>query len=156
MTVMLLGGLWHGASWTFIAWGGIHGAMLSLERLLGKESIYHHLPVVIKTASTFLIVCIGWVFFRSDSLSIALRFLQAMMGNHESGEAASLLSAVIYTRYHLFSFLVCIAAVWLAPQAWNFTQRITPWKVGMCLLTLLLSVICMWTQTVNPFLYYQF
>jgi alginate O-acetyltransferase complex protein AlgI len=46
--------------------------------------------------------------------------------------------------------------VWAMPQAWNFTQRITPWKVGVCLLTLALSVLFMWTQTVNPFLYYQF
>ena len=44
MIVMLLGGLWHGAQWTFVVWGAIHGGMLALERLMGKDSIYARLP----------------------------------------------------------------------------------------------------------------
>jgi alginate O-acetyltransferase complex protein AlgI len=45
---MLLGGLWHGASWNFVIWGGIHGAWLALERGLGRESFYHRLPRVLR------------------------------------------------------------------------------------------------------------
>jgi alginate O-acetyltransferase complex protein AlgI len=152
-TVMLLGGLWHGASWTFVIWGAIHGAMLGLERAQGRKSFYSRLPGVLKGAVTFLIVCVGWVFFRAESLSIAWRFVGAMFSGTGDG---AILGAVVYTKYHLFCFAVCAVVVWAMPQAWNFTQRITPWKVGVCLLTLALSVLFMWTQTVNPFLYCQF
>jgi len=50
MTVMLLGGLWHGASWNFVIWGGIHGSMLGLERWQGKDSVYRRLPAVVRVA----------------------------------------------------------------------------------------------------------
>lgn len=156
MTVMLLGGLWHGASWTFVIWGAIHGAMLGLERLLGKRSFYHGLPRAIKLTVTFMIVCVGWVFFRAESLDYAWHFLQAMFGGAAATSSAALLGGVIYTKYHILSFAVCAGSVWLLPQAWDFTQRLTPWRAGLCLLTFVLSVLFMWTQTVNPFLYYQF
>src|SRR5438067_7986414 len=55
-TVMVLGGLWHGASWNFVIWGAIHGAMLAFERAQGKDSLYSRLPGPARTALTFLIV----------------------------------------------------------------------------------------------------
>ncbi|HEU0121006.1 MAG TPA: MBOAT family O-acyltransferase [Bryobacteraceae bacterium] len=153
MTVMVLGGLWHGASWTFLAWGAIHGGMLAAERAMGKQSAYARFPHPVRVALTFLVVCTGWVFFRADNLSFAWRYLHAMSG---WGGDDLLLGTIIYTPYHVASFLVCCAVVWLAPQAWTFTQRLTPWRAGVCLATLVLSVLFLWTQTVNPFLYYQF
>ncbi|MEM7397101.1 MAG: MBOAT family O-acyltransferase, partial [Verrucomicrobiota bacterium] len=68
MLVMLLGGLWHGAGWTFVIWGVIHGGMLAFERLQGKDSLYRRLPGSIRVAITFLIVLITWIFFRAESL----------------------------------------------------------------------------------------
>jgi alginate O-acetyltransferase complex protein AlgI len=56
MLVMLLGGLWHGAAWKFVVWGGLHGSMLALERRMGKQSLYHRLPAFFRTAVTFIIV----------------------------------------------------------------------------------------------------
>jgi alginate O-acetyltransferase complex protein AlgI len=156
LTVMLLGGLWHGASWTFVIWGAIHGLMLAFERLQGKKTFYHSLPVVLKTAVTFFIVCISWVFFRADSLDFAWSFIKTMFGAVPATEGAAILGAIVYTGYHLGCFVLCATVIWFLPQAWNFTQRMTPWKVGVCLLTFVLSVLFMWTQTVNPFLYYQF
>src|SRR4051794_9196819 len=64
MTVMLVGGLWHGASWNFVIWGAIHGGMLGLERAQGKHSFYRRLPHGVRVALTFLVVCLSWVFFR--------------------------------------------------------------------------------------------
>jgi len=63
--VMLLGGLWHGAAWTFVAWGALHGGMLAFERRLGKEPAYWRLPRVVRIAITFFLVLVGWVFFRA-------------------------------------------------------------------------------------------
>jgi len=156
MTVMLLGGLWHGASWTFVIWGAIHGAMLGLERARGKRSFYDRMPDVLKAAVTFGVVCVSWVFFRADSLGFAWQFVRTLFGAVTAPEAAALVGAVVYTKYHVASFALCAAVVWLLPQAWQFTQRLTPLKAGACLLTLILSVLFLWTQTVNPFLYYQF
>jgi D-alanyl-lipoteichoic acid acyltransferase DltB (MBOAT superfamily) len=79
MIVMLLGGLWHGAGWTFLIWGGIHGAMLALERLSGTAvDNSDEVPVarqVPRILLTFGLVCVAWVFFRAESLDAALEIL---------------------------------------------------------------------------------
>ena len=137
-------------------WGAIHGGMLGFERALGKKSFYHRMPDLVKVAVTFAIVCISWVFFRAESLGSAWRFLLMMFSGPGARETSIILGAVIYTKYHLLCFCACSVVVWFMPQAWNFTQRITPWKAGACLTTFVISVMFLWTQTVNPFLYYQF
>ena len=79
MLTMLLGGLWHGANWTFVIWGGIHGAWLSLERLFwpaeGKSSIF-------RRALTLVVVGVTWIFFRAKSLSAALEMLRNLTHFH--------------------------------------------------------------------------
>src|SRR3954464_10485284 len=67
--VMLLGGLWHGAKWTFVAWGAFHGLLLVLERWRGKQSFYSGLPKPGRIAVTFLLVLFSWVLFRADNLT---------------------------------------------------------------------------------------
>jgi alginate O-acetyltransferase complex protein AlgI len=80
---MLLGGLWHGASWNFVIWGALHGAYLIIERLL-KEAA-PALPFfstrafrIVAGALTFLAVCVTWVFFRAEGLDQAITLLQTM------------------------------------------------------------------------------
>ncbi len=79
MIVMLLGGLWHGAGWTFLIWGGIHGAMLAAERLSGSavdnSGVIPSARQLPRILLTFGLVCVAWVFFRADSLDIALEIL---------------------------------------------------------------------------------
>jgi D-alanyl-lipoteichoic acid acyltransferase DltB (MBOAT superfamily) len=76
MVTMLLGGLWHGANWTFVIWGAIHGGVLALERLLtgGGDIANAHRPLVVwvRRIVIFNIVCLAWVFFREPSLQGAL------------------------------------------------------------------------------------
>ena len=67
--VMLLGGLWHGATWNFVVWGGFHGALLTLERRLGRRTWYQMLPQPARVMSTFAMVLVGWVFFRAPDLA---------------------------------------------------------------------------------------
>ena len=74
---MLLGGLWHGANWTFLIWGAWHGMWLAIERLFGVNAA----PKVInplKWAFTFLLVMLGWVIFRAENLDVAWRMYSAM------------------------------------------------------------------------------
>jgi alginate O-acetyltransferase complex protein AlgI len=69
---MLLGGLWHGASWNFVLWGGIHGLYLAVERLTGLDrspGSWKNVSTWLRAALTFLVVSITWVFFRSPSLA---------------------------------------------------------------------------------------
>lgn len=156
LVVMLLGGLWHGASWTFVIWGAIHGSMLVLERMQGKTSAYRQLPRPARVAVTFVITCLAWVFFRADSVPRAWTYLQSLAGLRPVSPISALVSATLYTPYHLAVFGVAAVLVWGAPQAWSYTQRLTPAKAVVCVTVLVAAVLMMWTQTVNPFLYYQF
>jgi alginate O-acetyltransferase complex protein AlgI len=74
---MLLGGLWHGANWTFVVWGAFHGALLAVQRLIPKSWDYPALRPA-TTLLTFLLVCVGWVFFRAQTLGEAGTILHGM------------------------------------------------------------------------------
>jgi alginate O-acetyltransferase complex protein AlgI len=75
---MALGGLWHGASWTFVLWGGLHGAYLVINHVWRRAGV--RLPPVIAWAVTFVAVMVGWVFFRAPSLPRAYVVLAGMVG----------------------------------------------------------------------------
>jgi D-alanyl-lipoteichoic acid acyltransferase DltB (MBOAT superfamily) len=81
MLTMLLGGLWHGAQWTFVAWGGYQGALLCIERLAGVSTRRAAAGVpaaAFKILITFALVCLGWVLFRAQHFSVALEVYRAM------------------------------------------------------------------------------
>ena len=75
MITMLLGGLWHGANWTFVIWGGIHGAWLSVERVLTRGN--HAFRFVTRLAALG-VVAIGWIFFRARNVTEALHMVRSM------------------------------------------------------------------------------
>ncbi|MBJ6949612.1 hypothetical protein JG666_20335, partial [Vibrio cholerae] len=74
-----LTGLWHGASWTFIAWGLYYGFIISIEKA-GFEKILNKLWKPLQHAYVLLIVMIGWVFFRADNFAYSFQYLKAMFG----------------------------------------------------------------------------
>ncbi|MCH8911640.1 MAG: MBOAT family protein [Chloroflexi bacterium] len=78
--VMLIGGLWHGAAWTFVVWGGLHGVGLSATHFLRKSGFGMAAPWIIGWLTTFVFVTVLWVFFRADSFDTAGRILGAMAG----------------------------------------------------------------------------
>ncbi|MFC1500027.1 MBOAT family O-acyltransferase [Candidatus Zixiibacteriota bacterium] len=81
---MLLGGLWHGASWTFVVWGGLHGAFLMAERWIRRLASGWQKPLwwtrALLVLITFHLTCVAWVFFRSQSFTQAGTIVQAMFG----------------------------------------------------------------------------
>jgi alginate O-acetyltransferase complex protein AlgI len=79
LTVFLLCGLWHGASWTFVAWGLYHGGFLMLERR-GLGALLERLARPLRHAYTLLAVMVGWVLFRASDFTHALGYLKAMSG----------------------------------------------------------------------------
>jgi len=78
--VFLITGLWHGANWTFVVWGIFHGFFLIIERI-GWAKILEKTPSFLRFIYTFVVVTIGWVFFRADSMSSALDLLQNMIAS---------------------------------------------------------------------------
>jgi len=101
MLTMLLGGLWHGANWTFVIWGAIHGLGLSVERLgrprKGLSPASHPVTIWTQRAVTFTIVCFAWVFFRATSVSEAFRWITDVSINHARPElaTAALLTGIV-------------------------------------------------------------
>lgn len=156
LIVMLLGGLWHGASWNFVIWGGIHGVMLGLERFHGKNGPFHRLPGIIQVAFTFLLVTVSWVFFRTPDLSSALRYCRSMAGLEPPLPAAPLVAGVIFQPYYLGSFLLAGVVIWCAPQTWDWTRSLTVGKTILILLLFWISVLVMTGQSYNPFIYFNF
>ena len=78
MITMLLGGLWHGANWTFVAWGGIHGAALCLDKVRPHKWDDRKWFKCISTIGTFVFVSFVWVFFRADSFSLAWQLIRGI------------------------------------------------------------------------------
>ncbi len=83
LLTMLLGGLWHGANWTFIAWGGLHGLLLIAQRMVPSSLVQERtgfgLKRVLQTSVVFLAVCVGWIFFRSNSIGQAFGIIERIL-----------------------------------------------------------------------------
>src|SRR5262249_11122692 len=100
MLTMLLGGLWHGAAWTFVVWGGYHGLLLGMQRAISWPTWMR--GGVLRPARwtlTFRLVCVGWVFFRAGSLAVAGTVLERMVtpvsGIELSPDVAALVGALL-------------------------------------------------------------
>ncbi len=154
--VMLLGGLWHGASWNFLIWGGIHGGYLAFERAQGKESLYRKLPGVLQVLITFFIVLIAWVFFRADTLPDAWRYFKSLFGVGALNPAADVAAGLIYNPYYLINFLIAGVVIWALPQTWDFTRKLSWPKIAWCMLVFALALTALTTQSYNPFIYFIF
>ena len=156
LVVMLLGGLWHGAAWTFVVWGGLHGLLLALERAGGKTAVYARLPSFVRVALTFATVLITWVFFRAADVPHAVRYLGDMFGAGDPRSGAALLAGIVYQPYYLGTFLLAGVIVWGAPQTWDWTRTLTLPKAATATALLVLSVVALTTQSFNPFIYFIF
>ncbi len=155
MLTMLLGGLWHGASWNFVVWGGYHGALLSLERMFrGKRSaeparwtIFYPLQALV----TFGLVMVGWVFFRSVNFSESLYVLHEMFLAPHGQQ--------LVPRWEKILALITLALALLEEKKdWFEEVSLGPaWAYGAVCALLLLSVeLIGYTQSAVPFVYFQF
>ena len=170
MATMLLGGLWHGAAWTFVVWGGLHGLYLVIAQLVRQRLPGPHGKAYRALAwiATFFAVTLAWVFFRADSFTTAWTILTGMAGGYglTSGTGAGTVALAAA------GFLL----VWLAPEtadlfrlnddgepspadpdrperAWRRWAPSVPWAVATGLL-LLVAILNM--TRITEFIYYQF
>ena len=151
---MVLGGLWHGAAWTFVVWGAYQGLWLAFERLAGKAPFYARLPRAARIAATWLLVMIGWVFFRAESLQGAIAHLAAMFA--VSSPAAHGVTTLPVRPLHLLAGGAAAAIVFLAPTSQDLAGRAPKsWALSLQLL-FVLALLHLHFQDHVPFLYFQF
>lgn len=154
--VMLLGGLWHGANWTFLAWGAWHGALLIAERWAGKKPAYQRLPRTLRVAATFVLVLGSWVWFRAATLPDALAYFRAMLGGGEVSEISALLHGQLFAPGKIAVLAVAAAFLFARTQAHEWSATLSWGKLALLLPLFALAVLAMFSQAANPFLYFQF
>ena len=160
MIVMLLGGLWHGAAWTFVAWGGIHGVGQVVGRLRRKRLIAQGRDPVPSTPgrvalarfATFNLVCLGWVFFRSDSFATAFAMLKGLVTQWGGAPLVTLpvilaIGAVLGVQY---------LPAFPGERIRITISRMAPAMQGLVLALCLLVITGLGPRGVAPFIYFQF
>ncbi len=150
MITMVLGGLWHGAAWTFVLWGTLHGLGLAWERWRGDRSS-PPTPVWWRRIVTFHLVCLGWVFFRADSMTTAGHILGRLA---DWGPAPAVTGSIV-------ALIVGGIAVQYVPRSARLAiregfSRLAPVPMAASLGVFLLILDGFGPQGVAPFIYFQF
>ena len=148
---MLIGGLWHGANWTFIAWGAYQGFWLIAERLGGKKSMYSWMPRPGQIGVTFVLVIIGWVVFRAPNIAAAGDYLGSMFAIFGSGNEVIPLRPI-----HAIAALAGVVVLWGLPTTQQLIYRARPaWALPLQAAFWMALVHLHYVSHV-PFLYFQF
>jgi len=147
MITMLLGGLWHGASWTFVFWGGYHGVLLCIYRTYGER--WDKLPGSIQRLGTFFLVVVGWVFFRSDSFGMAGTLLSRMFSWHPATFLPGIYALVV-------AVTLASAIAHFAPNTFEIKHEWRPWTIAGFATGYLACLVVIAGGHPSPFLYFQF
>jgi hypothetical protein len=156
MLTMLLGGIWHGAGWTFVAWGALHGGGLAVERML--EPLIGRRPRsvpgrVIATAVVFHFVCFAWIFFRAEDFEVARLYIAGLASGWGDGVQQA------------GPFVVGLIALGLAgqyvPSAWfesaaTALARMPVWGLGVTAGVVVAAIGALGPEGVAPFIYFRF
>ena len=175
---MALGGIWHGAGWTFLIWGMLHGTYLMINHAWrslfgnGEEATGSPVLRIVYAAITFLAVVVAWVFFRAADVGTALSLLQSMAGL----QGASSAPATVDVDMALLTASALLALAWLAPNTYQLTGYVGPagsygsgravppvrlggWQVSYgwaATVGLLLALNLASMSRVSEFIYFQF
>ena len=154
---MLIGGLWHGAAWTFVVWGTIHGAAMVVERRwdlrqarLGREPT--RTTPILRWLVTFHVVCLAWVFFRAESFGKAGQMLSGLVTHWGAG---SLVKPMV-----VFVILAMLASQFVPADLVDRVQvvfsRMAPAVQGVALAVAFLIIDALGPTGVAPFIYFRF
>ncbi|MDB5807020.1 MAG: alginate O-acetyltransferase [Betaproteobacteria bacterium] len=181
LITMLLGGLWHGAGWTFVVWGGLHGCYLVINHLWEKGRPAARRGGRLAWAITFLSVVFAWVFFRSSTLAGALHICDAMKWPHGSDlhvlshwlrtlpsqdavELFEKLKPFLFISLAFYISLKMPSSAQIAMSAPNMAalnrtidaRAVSPGIAGVLAAGLLFGASLAWISGVSKFLYFQF
>ena len=159
MLTMLLGGLWHGANWTFVVWGGLHGFYLAAERWIRSRTGVSGDPAgawnrLALALLTYLLVNLTWVFFRAENFAGAARVLRGMAG---------LAQAPVAVLPTVFMVKVAVIVTGIVIVQWLMRKRTledvvarTPWWLTAAVLAAMLFAVIVTQGSGQAFIYFQF
>ena len=160
MIVFFLTGLWHGASWNFVVWGLFHGTFLVLERIFPIEKMLHFR--LLKSIYALLVVMVGWVFFRAETLGAACDYLKRMFVPYNMESYSKYLSnEFVYVA--ILAFVCCGFGAMLYRKIFAAMKRdgwgdvlIKALNPAFCAVIAYFSVLLLASNTYNPFIYFRF
>lgn len=171
MVTMLLGGLWHGANWTFVVWGGLHGFYLWVEKFIKDKLSKRHLPddqdvavagisagstslAFIYALFTFFLINVTWVFFRAGTFTQAWTMLGSMFGMAKDAEP--LLTTLAIIKVSVIITLMVLAH-WLMRNSsvLQLAEKI-PWWFLAIVWALMLFALALSQESTSSFIYFQF
>ncbi len=151
LSTMVLGGLWHGAAWNFVAWGTLHGGALAVQRAFARTGS-RPVPPAVSRALTLLVVLVGWWLFRCRSWPMMRAMATSLTHLAWSADDASIVATLVV-------LVVPVAII----EWWQFRRAdllaplsLGPWRFA-CLNGLLIAVtVAMWNRFQHGFIYFQF
>ena len=159
--VFLCTGIWHGANVTFLFWGIYHGCFLMLEEFVPffrKEG--GKIKTAVMRIYTLLVVCIGFVFFRADTMTQGVQWVKAMFTGFSMGAASTSLALQQLTPLYLVTFTVACIASFPVFEKWKSDGRYQAFYNNMAFVCSIVGlVLCMLSLaggTYNPFIYFRF
>lgn len=168
--VFFITGLWHGASWSFVLWGFLHGFFLIVERM-GDGRFPGALWRPIQHLYTTFIVLMAWVLFRADTLGAALNYYGALFGNGAVQNDFAVYSKILNFEFLLFSTISLLSATGVIIKIGGFVETKLSginerylatteiYRVFQAILLIGIFILCsvyLITNTYNPFIYYRF
>jgi hypothetical protein len=164
ITTMLLGGLWHGASWNFILWGALHGVALACHKFFSQEVLHHDRHYysagwrrIVAIVITFHFVCLCWIFFRCSDMETAVTMLNQVATNFHP----ELLWQVISGYPWVFGLMAFGIISHYLPDSWqqHIVARLSMTNVFVCavlITAVIYIVIQVKSSDIQPFIYFQF
>jgi len=155
MITMVLGGLWHGAAWTFVIWGGLHGGFLIVHRWSAERATGEPLALwrrVTNTILTFHMVCGAWIFFRAGSFVDAARYVKGIAIPRGGPVDLDLIAVLVPAA--IASFM--LDAMQRRTSAVQLVTTWPTWRLGASLAGLLLPIMVFSGGATVPFIYFQF
>jgi D-alanyl-lipoteichoic acid acyltransferase DltB (MBOAT superfamily) len=150
LLTMLLGGLWHGAGWTFVLWGLYHGCLIVLNHVLRRFRAAW--PKIISVPATFLLVCYGWVLFRSAGLAGTFSMTRALFG----ARALQWRALPFLRFYQLAAIGAGLLLVFLFPNIEAWAKKIRPDARWFAVFAALWAADVLFLNRASAFLYFQF
>ena len=161
MIVFFLTGIWHGANWTFVIWGLIHGVANVIEDTIGQ--VIKIKNKIVSNIITWIVVICAFVMFRADSVMIGLKMLKTMFTGFNMGPKSISYVGQLLSPYYVFIILLAIAFAYpLREKIVNVIKNKCGENISGTLiyvadiLFLLICVVALATATYNPFIYFRF
>lgn len=153
MVTMLIGGLWHGAAWTFVVWGALHGIYLAVERILRSRVTKVRIPAVFRILMVFILVCFTWVFFRAESFGQAGNLLVSMLGM--KGGSQLLNSQEIAITFIITTLILMLSFIFRNKDLEVRVKELKWWKMATLLTFMIYAIITLPGED-RSFIYFQF